>query len=278
MEQLDTLIRQSLQEDMAAQDVTALACVDEGSSATARLYVKAEGVLSGIAVAARCFALHDHRLDVQCLKDDGDHVQAGDLVMLVSGSTRSLLAAERTALNFLQRLSGIATATWQLVRLIADTDCCITDTRKTTPGLRHLEKQAVLHGGGVNHRMDLAQAVLIKENHIAACGSITDAVHACYAAGHELFIEVECETLAQVEEAVAVAPDMILLDNMDVATVAKARAMVPPSILLEASGNISHQTAAAYAATGVDRLAVGAITHSAPALDLSLLIEHARAA
>ncbi len=262
---------------MADQDVTAQACVDEKNRATARLYAKAEGVLSGVTVAARCFTLYDDRLEVQCLKDDGDHVQSGDLVMLVSGSTRSLLAAERTALNFLQRLSGIATTTWQLVRLIADTNCRIADTRKTTPGLRYLEKQAVRHGGGVNHRMDLTQAVLIKENHIAACGSITNAVHACYAADHELFIEVECETLAQVEEAVAVAPDMILLDNMDVATVAKARAMVPSSILLEASGNINHQTAAAYAATGVDRLAVGAITHSAPALDVSLLIEHVNA-
>jgi nicotinate-nucleotide pyrophosphorylase (carboxylating) len=183
------------------------------------------------------------------------------------------LAAERTALNFMQHLSGIATNTAAFVHCIKGTECSIADTRKTTPGLRYLEKQAVLHGGGVNHRMDLASGMLIKENHIEASGSVSDAINACFNHNQDVWVEVECETLAQVEEAVLLCPDMILLDNMSPAQVAKARKLVPASILLEASGNIDLDNAHDYAKTGVNRIAIGAITHSAPSLDLSMRVQ-----
>ncbi len=270
---MDVWIRRALEEDRAFSDVTANACVAEDCRGRARLYAKADGVLSGLALAVRCFVLRDGALRVHCHLRDGDRVRAGDEVLYVEGALRSVLAAERTALNILQHLSGIASATRRMVDLVQAHGCRIADTRKTTPGMRLLEKQAVMHGGGVNHRMDLADAVLIKENHIAACGCITDAVRACRRYAGACSVEVECETLAQVNEAVEAGVDAILLDNMDVPMVRRARRLVPAHILLEASGNITLETAAEYAATGVDRLAVGAITHSAPALDLSLRIE-----
>jgi len=174
-------------------------------------------------------------------------------------------------------LSGIATATYAYVEAVKDLSCHIVDTRKTTPGMRDLEKQAVRHGGGENHRMDLQSGMLIKENHIKASGSITDAVHACYALQTQLqseaWIEVECETMDEVREAIAVCPDIILLDNMSLNEVREARALVPTSILLEASGNITLANARDYAKTGVNRIAIGAVTHSAPALDLSMRVE-----
>jgi nicotinate-nucleotide pyrophosphorylase (carboxylating) len=272
MSSYDDLIRQALDEDRAFEDATAWACIAVEQAGQAQLLAKADGVLSGCAVAASSFHQLDNSIEIQWLYHDGARIKAGDTVAEIRGSLRSLLAAERTALNFLQHLSGIASATGLLVDAVSGTGCRIADTRKTTPGMRMLEKQAVVHGGGVNHRMDLAAAMLIKENHIAAAGSITDAVHACYEHDDNSFIEVECETLAQVSEAVAVAPDMILLDNMTVEMVTQARDLVPSSILLEASGNIGLHNAPAYAATGVDRLAIGAITHSAPVLDLSLLV------
>ncbi|MDQ6975149.1 MAG: carboxylating nicotinate-nucleotide diphosphorylase [Mariprofundaceae bacterium] len=272
MDNVQQLIHTALEEDMAFQDITGLACIAVHAKGTAKLVAKATGVLSGCDVSAACFQSRDASLSKKWFKHDGDTVQAGDVLAHVSGSLRSLLAAERTALNFLQHLSGIATTTHAFVCCVDGTGCQIVDTRKTTPGMRQLEKQAVQHGGGVNHRMDLADAMLIKENHIAACGSISDAVGACYTWDDRCFVEVECETLAQVTEAVLVAPDMILLDNMTVAMVKEARALVPDSILLEASGNINLDNAKHYAATGVNRLAIGAMTHSSPVLDVSLLI------
>jgi len=267
-----SLIHAALEEDMAFQDITGLACIAVDAQGTAKLVAKSNGILSGCAVADACFVARDHHLISEWFKHDGEAVQTGDVIAHIKGSLRSLLAAERTALNFLQHLSGIATATHALVCCVDGTGCQIADTRKTMPNMRQLEKQAVIHGGGVNHRMDLAAAMLIKENHIAASGSITDAVGACYAWDDRCFVEVECETLAQVNEAVLVAPDMILLDNMTVEMVVKARSMVPDSILLEASGNIGLHNAYQYAATGVNRLAIGAMTHSAAVLDLSLLV------
>ncbi len=269
---LHPFIHAALEEDMAFQDITGLACIAVDAQGKARLIAKSNGVLSGCKVAAMCFMARDRDLVTAWLKHDGEVVVAGDVIAHITGSLRSLLAAERTALNFLQHLSGIASATHALVCCVDGTGCQIADTRKTTPSMRRLEKQAVVHGGGVNHRMDLADAMLIKENHIAASGSITDAVGACYAWDDRCFVEVECETLAQVNEAVLVAPDMILLDNMTVEMVVKARTLVPDSILLEASGNIGLHNAHAYATTGVNRLAIGAMTHSSAVLDLSLLV------
>jgi len=270
---LSALIRLALDEDAAATDLTAQATIAPEQTGTATLTAKASGVLSGIQVTRCVFESVDKNIIQAWVKQDGDSVHAGDTICRISGVLRSLLAAERTALNFLQHLSGIATATRAFVDAVADTGCAIADTRKTTPGLRHLEKQAVLHGGGINHRMDLASGMLIKENHIAAAGSLSQAVHLCSKSEYDVWVEVECETLDEVHEAVSVCPDIILLDNMTPEAVRTARAIVPKSILLEASGNITLANTRDYAETGVDRLAIGVITHSAPALDISMHVE-----
>ena len=268
------LIQLALSEDAVFNDLTAHATLPADLHGSALITAKANGVLSGITVANAVFDAVDQSIACNWKAADADRVESGQIVCDMSGPMRSLLAAERTVLNFLQHLSGIATATRAFVDAVSGTDCRIADTRKTTPGFRELEKQAVIHGGGVNHRMDLQSGMLIKENHIKSCGSITDAVHACYQSNekHAVWIEVECENLDEVNEAVAVCPDIILLDNMSPDTVSKARTIVPASILLEASGNITLANARAYAETGVDRIAIGAITHSAPALDLSMRV------
>ncbi len=271
---ISPLIALALAEDAVFNDLTAKATLPADLHGSALITAKADGILSGIAVAGAVFAAVDKSIACSWKAADGNRIEAGKIVCELSGPMRSLLAAERTALNFLQHLSGISTATRTFVDAVSGTDCRIADTRKTTPGFRHLEKLAVVHGGGINHRMDLQSGMLIKENHIEACGSITDAVHACYQINeeHAVWIEVECETMDEVHEAVAVCPDIILLDNMSPDSVRKARKMVPASILLEASGNITLANAHAYAETGVDRIAIGAITHSAPALDLSMRV------
>ncbi len=272
MEAQLSLIRRALREDAAGHDRTVQATIAPEQRGEATITARAAGVLSGVDVARQVFELADNAITQKWLKRDADSVRPGDVVCHLSGPLRPLLTAERTALNFLQHLSGIATATRAFVELVRDTGCRIADTRKTTPGLRHLEKQAVRHGGGVNHRMDLASGMLIKENHIAAAGSVARAIAACQRHGGDIRIEIECETPAEVSEAVAARPDMILLDNMNVETVQQARRLVPVSILLEASGNITLANARAYAETGVDRLAVGAITHSAPSLNISMRV------
>ena len=266
------LIQIALTEDAAFNDLTAQATIAADATGRARIIAKATGILSGLTVADEVFAVVDANITRSWLITDGDKVSAGDAICELNGPLRALLAAERTALNFLQHLSGIATATHHFVEAVEGTACRIADTRKTTPGLRRLEKMAVVHGGGINHRKDLESGMLIKENHIHACGSITDAVHACSTVHHAIWVEVECVTMAEVIEAVAVCPDIILLDNMSPQTVADARKVVPDSILLEASGNITLSNARAYAETGINRIAIGAITHSAPALDLSMRI------
>jgi len=271
------LIELALAEDAVFNDLTATATLPADLQGSACITAKATGVLSGVSVANAVFTAVDKAIACNWLAADSDRITTGQTVCEMSGPMRSLLAAERTALNFLQHISGIATATRAFADALNGTDCQVADTRKTTPGFRQLEKQAVIHGGGINHRMDLQSGMLIKENHIEACGSITDAIHACYQVNkeHAVWIEVECETLSEVEEAVSVCPDIILLDNMTPDTVRKARAMVPASILLEASGNITLVNARAYAETGIDRIAIGAITHSAPALDLSMRVSNA---
>jgi nicotinate-nucleotide pyrophosphorylase (carboxylating) len=273
VERMNTLIQLALDEDAVFNDLTAQATIAADAQGTARIVAKSDGILSGISIAQAVFSAVDNNIKCDQLKNDGDQIAAGDCVCELSGPLRSLLAAERTALNFLQHLSGIATATHAFVEAVQGTDCQIADTRKTTPGMRHMEKQAVLDGGGINHRMDLQSGMLIKENHIEASGSITDAVNACFNSDSDVWTEVECETLDEVNEALHVCPDIILLDNMPTATVSKARAMIPKSILLEASGNIVLNNVREYALTGVDRIAIGAITHSAPALDLSMRVK-----
>lgn len=268
----DKLIKIALEEDRVDHDLTCLATIAEEQHGQAIITAKAAGVLSGILLANEVFKQVDPSIIQSWKADDGDSVKPGQVICKLTGPLHSLLAAERTALNFIQHLSGIATATRSFVDAVAKTNCDITDTRKTTPGMRHLEKQAVIHGGGVNHRMDLASGMLIKENHIEACGSITEAVGKCYAQSEEVWVEVECETIEQLEEAVLACPDIILLDNMAPDQVAKAREMTPASILLEASGNITLDNAYSYAETGVNRIAIGAITHSAPSLDLSMRV------
>ncbi len=266
------LIELALAEDAALHDLTARATIEKHATGHARITAKAEGVLSGTDLAFETFHLLDADIEQLWLRHDGESVVPGETIAELAGPLRPLLAAERTALNFLQHLSGIASATRRFVETIAGTGCIIVDTRKTTPGWRWLEKKAVRDGGGINHRMNLSDGMLIKENHIQACGSIRQAIACCRRLRADCWIEVECETLDQVDEAVSCAPDLILLDNMSPELVAEARARVPSSITLEASGNITLDNARAYAETGVDRLAIGSITHSAPALDLSMRV------
>jgi len=277
----DDFILQALAEDAADCDLTAQATIAAEQNGRALITAKAAGVLSGVTVADRVFELLDAGIIRQWQRADGDIVAAGDCIASLSGPLRSLLSSERTALNFIQHLSGIASVTHAFVEAVAGTGCAIMDTRKTTPGLRHLEKQAVLHGGGLNHRIDLASGMLIKENHIAVAGSIIAAIGHCRELlrrdvhASELWIEVECETLDEVREAVRAAPDIILLDNMNPQQTRQARALVPSSIVLESSGNITLSNARVYAETGVDRIAIGAITHSASALDISMRVSAA---
>jgi len=272
---LSQIIQLALLEDAVYEDHTAHATLPEQQWGHAFIKAKADGVLSGCTLAQQVFQTLDDSIQQQWLKHDGDLVTSGETIVQLTGNTRKLLAAERTALNFLQHLSGIATATHAFVREAEGTACSIADTRKTTPGLRILEKQAVEHGGGINHRMDLASGMLIKENHIEACGSISEAIRLCSEHNDDIWIEVECENEDEVREAVLSCPDIILLDNMTPEQVRHCRSLVPESILLEASGNITLSNARDYAQTGVDRIAIGAITHSAPALDLSMLMQAA---
>jgi nicotinate-nucleotide pyrophosphorylase (carboxylating) len=268
----EKLIDMALLEDATDRDLTCMATIAAGQQGNATITAKAVGTLSGITIAKQIFEKVDPAIKQQWYFVDGDRVQAGDVVCELSGSMHALLAAERTALNFLQHLSGIATATQAFVDAMEGTECKIADTRKTTPGMRHLEKEAVVHGGGVNHRVDLASGMLIKENHIEACGTISEAVGRCFEQSDKVWVEVECENMEQVQEAIHACPDIILLDNMTPETVAEARKLIPTSILLEASGNITLTNARQYAETGINRIAIGAITHSAPALDLSMRV------
>lgn len=272
------LIAAALAEDVGPADWTTLWTVPETVSGTARIVAKAAGVIAGTDVAAEVFRRVDSSLEIEVLAEDGREVASGELVMRVRGSARSLLTAERVALNFLQRLSGVATLTRAYVRAVEGTGARILDTRKTTPGARALEKAAVRAGGGENHRFGLHDMVLIKENHIAAAGGIPAAVEAVRgrnAAG--LAVEVEVTSLDELDEALAAGVDRVLLDNMAPATmreaVERARARGGGAPELEASGGITLETVRHVAETGVDFVSVGALTHSVPALDLSLLLD-----
>jgi nicotinate-nucleotide pyrophosphorylase (carboxylating) len=266
---LERIVHAALAEDIGAGDVTTEATVSADAVGSAELLVKEAGVVCGLRAAEATFLALDPDLRFEALARDGDAVEPLAVVARVSGSQRAILIGERVALNFLGRLSGIATLTRRYVDAIDGTGASVLDTRKTTPGLRALEKHAVASGGGRNHRFGLDDAVLIKDNHLRAAGSIAAAVELVRAAS-DLPIEVECETLAQVGEALAVGVDAILLDNMTLAELRDAVALVAGRARLEASGGVNVDTVRAIAETGVDEISVGALTHSARSLDVSL--------
>ena len=268
--QLEQLVLAALLEDLAGGDLTTDATIDARQLAVASAVSKSELVLSGSEVFSMCFHAVHPGCRVECLASDGDLVPVGTEVLRAEGPTRALLMAERTALNFLQHLSGIATLTRSFVDAVGGR-ARVADTRKTTPGLRFLERQAVRHGGGHNHRNDLGSAVLIKDNHIAAAGSVTLAIQKARAyAPHTSRIEVEVTNESELGEALAAGAEVILLDHFDDAAVEAAVNQVRGRALLEVSGNVDLDRARRLAHFGIDVISVGALTHSAPAADISL--------
>ncbi len=271
--QVASLVRLALTEDLAGgEDVTTAATVPPATRGRAGLIVRTAGVVAGLPVAAATFQLGPGGSDVTVGYDaaDGDRVSPGQPVLTVSGPVGAILTAERTALNLLGHLSGVATLTRRFADEIAGTHARVRDTRKTMPGMRALQKYAVRCGAGVNHRMSLSDAALVKDNHVAAAGSVSAAFAAVRARAPGLPVEVECDTLAQVAEALAAGADLILLDNFSVPDLATAVELTAGRAMLEASGRITIDTARAIAETGVDYLSVGALTHSAPVLDIGL--------
>jgi nicotinate-nucleotide pyrophosphorylase (carboxylating) len=263
-------VKDAISEDLAGgQDLTSVATITQSQVSTADFATRASGVVSGLHVVAAvleyCGVNH-----YEVLLDEGARVAAGKVLITAQGNTQKILLAERTALNFLSHLSGISTLTNQWVSEISGTKCQIRDTRKTTPGLRMLEKFAVRMGGGVNHRLSLSQAALIKDNHIMAAGSISDAFNAVKKMYPDKSIEIEVDSIDQLKEAITLKPDLILLDNMSTNQCSEAVSITNGLVKLEASGGITITNAKAYAATGVDYLAIGSLTHSAPALDIGL--------
>ena len=269
---LEPLVRAALLEDLGrAGDLTTDAIVPNEQRTTTVLAARQPGVVAGLDLAALAFRLLDPDVTISVQRADGSAVTAGDVVATVSGPARAILTGERTALNFLSRLSGIATATRAIVDAIDGHRAKIVCTRKTTPGLRAVEKYAVRAGGGSNHRFGLDDAVLIKDNHIAVAGGIRPAIERVRSnVGHLIKIEIEVDTLAQLEEALGLAPDAVLLDNMTSDELRRAVAMVAGRAITEASGRITAATAPAVAATGVDLISIGWLTHSAPILDIGL--------
>ena len=267
---IEPLVREALREDLGrAGDITSDAIIPASVQAELFVVARESGVLAGLDLARLAFFLLDPTVQFEALLEDGARLQAGSRIARVVGPARTLLCAERTALNFLCHLSGIASATAAIADRIAQWDCKVTCTRKTTPLLRAVEKYAVRVGGGCNHRFGLDDAILIKDNHIAIAGSLALAVERARAAiGHMVKIEVEVDTLEQLDQALALGVDVILLDNMDVATLTEAVRRIDRRAISEASGGVTPDTAAQIAATGVNRIAIGWITHSAPILDI----------
>ncbi|MGI3185002.1 carboxylating nicotinate-nucleotide diphosphorylase [Nioella aestuarii] len=270
---LEPLVRAALMEDLGTYgDVTTRAVIPADVTYDARLNARQAGVVSGMQIARLAFQLVDPSLVVETLRPDGAPCAPGDTLMTIKGSAASILSGERVALNFAGRLSGIATLTSQFVKETEGTATRITCTRKTTPGLRLVEKQAVLHGGGFNHRFSLSDAILIKDNHIAAAGGVRAVLKAAKAsASHMMRVEIEVDTLDQLAEVLEEGgADVVLLDNMDTATLRDAVALVKGRVVTEASGNMTLPRIADVAATGVDYISSGALTHSAKTLDLGL--------
>ncbi len=278
---IDRVVDAAIREDVGSGDISTAWTVREAVQARALLIARSAGVVAGLAVAERVFQRVDSRIRFAPRIEDGARVDSGDVVADVEGPARGILTAERTALNFLQRMCGIATATAAYVSAVSGTGVRILDTRKTAPGLRMLDKYAVVAGGGSNHRLGLHDMVLLKENHIEAADGIGPAVAAVRSAmarsGRTVMIEVEVKTLRELDDALASGVDRVLLDNMDLDTtrhaVATAKAFGPDGPLLEASGNVTLETVRTLAETGVDLISVGALTHSAPSMDMSLLFQ-----
>lgn len=270
--QLRQSLRMFLQEDIGRGDLTSETMFGPEQMGRAHVVAREEFIVAGGAtVAAEVFRVQNSTITVDDVVADGTAVKKGDVLMTVSGPVVDLLKAERLALNLLQRLSGIATTTATFVKEVASCPVRITDTRKTTPGLRALEKYAVRVGGGYNHRFNLADGVLVKDNHIAACGSLSKAVAKLREnVPHTIRIEVETDTLEQVRECLACAVDIIMLDNMDLATMEEAVALIDKKALVEASGGVTLETVLDIARTGVDIISIGALTHSAPACDIGM--------
>jgi nicotinate-nucleotide pyrophosphorylase (carboxylating) len=268
------MVKQALEEDAADSDITSIATIATERRARCRIVARKRGVIAGIPLAREAFKQRDSGAAVRTTVKDGQRVDAGAEVMFITASPRGLLSAERVALNYLQRLSGIATLTHEFVDAIAGTSAKILDTRKTTPGWRRLEKYAVRAGGGTNHRMDLGSAVLIKDNHLAAVeGDIALAVSRAREIAQGKPVEVECDDISQVQAALDAGAEIIMLDNMSVAKLRQAVALIAGAAVSEASGGVTLQTVRAIAETGVDWISVGALTHSAKALDLALDFE-----
>lgn len=278
--EVEEIVKRALVEDIGSGDITTALTVPMESVCRAQIIAKEDGIVAGLEVAALAFGLTANsysalgqEMGLTLLSGDGARVTTGEAVLEIEGPTATVLTAERTALNILQHMSGIATETAKLVDMVSHTRATIIDTRKTTPGLRMLEKYAVRMGGGANHRFGLYDAVLIKDNHIIAAGGIALAIEkARSGAPHTVKVEVECDTIAQVEEALGAGADMILLDNMNPNMLQKAVEICEGKAITEASGGINEQSIVAVAESGVDLISVGALTHSVKALDFSLEI------
>jgi nicotinate-nucleotide pyrophosphorylase (carboxylating) len=270
----DEFLLAALNEDIGDGDITTECTVKDGTQASGRYIAKEDGIVCGVDIACRVFELLGGKVNFKKIKNDGDTVVKGDVIAEVSGEAKTILIGERTGLNIMQRLSGIATRTNQAVKAIEGTNAKIADTRKTTPLMRKLEKYAVRVGGGSNHRFGLSDGILIKDNHIAAAGGITKAIESAKAkAPHTIKIEVETETLDQVKEALKAKADIIMLDNMNLEQTKQAVELINGQAITEASGNMGDKTneqLKAIAETGVDLISIGALTHSVKSLDISL--------
>lgn len=268
---VDRVVAAALEEDVGCGDITTALTVPDGINAAGVILAREAGVIAGLGVAQAVFHTVDLCVTIDRRAKDGDMVPLGGQIAIVSGNARAILTGERVALNFLQRMSGIATLTSRFVEQVAHTKARIIDTRKTTPGLRALEKYAVRLGGGRNHRFGLFDGILIKDNHIAAAGGVRQAVEAATANGpHNLGVEVEVTDIDQLREAISAGADAVLLDNMSTELMRQAVEIGQGKVIFEASGGVTLQNAREIAETGVDLISVGALTHSAPALDISL--------
>lgn len=270
---IDEIIKTALKEDINYIDTTTDLVIPEGHKSSAALIAKAEGVLCGIEVAVRAFTMLDGGIRYSIFKKDGDRIKPGDKIAVIEGPARALLKGERTALNLLQHMSGIATETDRCVQIVKGTKAAITDTRKTMPGLRALQKYAVAIGGGKNHRFNLSDGAMLKDNHIDAAGGIAAAVRAIRERlGHMVRLEVETRNIDEVKEAIKAGADVIMLDNMTCEQMREAVKLAAGRVLLEASGGITGENLRAVAETGVDIISIGALTHSIRALDVSMKI------
>lgn len=268
---MDEIITRALKEDIGTGDITTMSTVPAGQTINGRFIAKEAGIICGLEIVRRVFEIVNNEIQFKPLVNEGDAVLTGEVIASISGPAAGILMGERVALNFLQRLSGISSKTASLAKIIEGTGARITDTRKTTPGLRVFEKYAVKIGGGMNHRFNLSDGVLIKDNHIAAAGSISNAIEAARnSIPHTLKIEVEVETMEQIEEALKAGADIIMLDNMDIPAMKEAVEKINGRALVEASGNMGDRDLRAVAETGVDIISVGALTHSVKAMDISL--------